>query len=58
MSSSHAIRVSIDIDAPRSAVWERVSAHEDTPSWVDAVKRVRLVVSGTPRSGVGVPSRT
>jgi len=53
MSSTHAIRVSTEIDAPQAAVWDRVSEHEDTPSWVDAVKSVRLVQSGTPRNGVG-----
>ena len=53
MSSSHAIRVSVDIDATQAAVWERVSDHEDTPSWVEAVKRVTLAQSGTPRNGVG-----
>lgn len=53
MSSSHAIRVSVDIDATQAAVWERVSDHEDTPSWVEAVKRVTLAQSGTPRNGLG-----
>jgi hypothetical protein len=53
MSSSHAIRVSADIDASQAAVWERVSDHERTPSWVDAVKRVSLAQSGTPPNGLG-----
>jgi hypothetical protein len=53
MTSSHEIRVSIDIDAPQAVVWGRVSDHEETPSWVDAAKRVTLTQSGTPRNGVG-----
>src|ERR1700730_11463409 len=53
MSSSHAIRVSADIGATQAAVWERFSDHEDTPSWVEAVKRVTLAQSGTPRNGLG-----
>jgi hypothetical protein len=53
MSSSHEIRVSVDIHAPQSVVWKRVSDHEDTPSWVEAVKRVTLAQSGVPRNGFG-----
>jgi uncharacterized protein YndB with AHSA1/START domain len=51
--SSHAIRVSADIEAPQAAVWRRVSDHEDTPSWVGAAKSVTLAQSGTPRNGLG-----
>jgi hypothetical protein len=51
--STHEIRVSTEIAAPQAAVWERVSEHEDTPSWVDAVRSVRVVRPGTPRNGVG-----
>ena len=53
MSSSHEIRVGVDIRAPQPAVWERVSDHEGTPSWVEAVKRVTLDQSGIPRNGLG-----
>jgi hypothetical protein len=53
MSSHHEIRVSSEIDAPQTVVWNRVSEHEDTPSWVDAVKSVTLTEAGTPRNGIG-----
>lgn len=53
MSQAHSIRVSSEITAPPNAVWERVSEHEDTPSWVAAVKRVTLSRAGQPRNGVG-----
>jgi uncharacterized protein YndB with AHSA1/START domain len=53
MTSSRSIRVSVDINAPQAVVWARVSDHEDTPSWVDAVKRVTLAQTGTPRNGLG-----
>jgi hypothetical protein len=52
-SSSHEVRVGADVEAAQGAVWERVSEHEDTPSWVDAVKSVTLARPGTPRNGVG-----
>jgi uncharacterized membrane protein len=52
-TSSHEVRVGIEIAAPATAVWERVSEHEDTPSWVDAAKSVTLTRPGTPRNGVG-----
>jgi hypothetical protein len=45
--------VGVEIAAPQAAVWERVSEHEDTPSWVDAVKSVTVTRPGTPRNGVG-----
>src|SRR5882762_5242250 len=53
MASAHKVQVSTEIDAPQAAVWARVSDHEGTPGWVDAVKRVTLTQDGTPRNGVG-----
>jgi uncharacterized membrane protein len=53
MSSSHKVRVSIEIASPQAVVWEHVSEHEDTPRWVDAVRSVKLARTGTPRNGVG-----
>ncbi len=53
MSKSASIRVSTDISAPQGAVWERVCQHEDTASWVAAVKAVTLTREGTPRNGLG-----
>lgn len=53
MPRSARIRVSTDIAAPQSAVWARVCEHEDTPSWVAAVKAVTLSREGTPRNGLG-----
>ncbi len=53
MSRTHEIRVSADISAAQTRVWERVSNHEDTPSWVDAVKHVELSRPGSPRNGLG-----
>jgi uncharacterized protein YndB with AHSA1/START domain len=48
------VRVGTEIAAPPAAVWDRISEHEDTPSWVEAARRVRLVRPGTPsRNGVG-----
>jgi uncharacterized protein YndB with AHSA1/START domain len=53
MSAKRKVRVSTEIDAPTVKVWERISDHEGTPSWVAAVKQVKLVAPGTPRNGVG-----
>jgi hypothetical protein len=52
MPFSHAVHISTDIDAPQAIVWDRISAHEETPGWIDAVKRVTLAESGTPRNGL------
>jgi hypothetical protein len=52
-SGAHEVRVGTDIAAPQAAIWERVSEHEDTPSWVDAVKSVTLTRPGEPPNGVG-----
>jgi uncharacterized membrane protein len=51
--SSHEIRVGVEIAAPQATVWERVSEHEDTPSWVDAVKSVIITRPGATPNGVG-----
>jgi hypothetical protein len=53
MSQAHEVRVGREIAAPQAAVWERVSDHEDTPSWVEAAKSVTLARPGTPPGGVG-----
>jgi uncharacterized protein YndB with AHSA1/START domain len=54
MNPTHQVRVGTEIDAPPTAVWARVSEHEDTPSWVAAAKRVTLTREGTPeRNGLG-----
>jgi uncharacterized protein YndB with AHSA1/START domain len=53
MGSERHVRVSTEIGAPAARVWERISDHEATPSWVSAVKRVTLVEPGEPRNGVG-----
>jgi hypothetical protein len=53
MAKTHRIRVASEIAAPATVVWNRVSAHEDTPSWVDIVKQVTLEQEGQPRNGVG-----
>ena len=54
MNPTHRVRVATEVDAPPAAVWARVSEHEDTPSWVDAAKRVTLTREGTPeRNGLG-----
>ena len=54
MNPTHQVRVGTEIDAPPAAVWARVSEHEDTPSWVDAAKRVTLTREGSPeRNGLG-----
>src|SRR5258708_1533096 len=53
MPNAHEVHVSTEIEAPQGVVWERVSEHQDTPSWVDAVKQVTLVKDGTPHNGVG-----
>ncbi|HEV2375458.1 MAG TPA: SRPBCC family protein [Streptosporangiaceae bacterium] len=53
MTVSRSVHVSIDIDAHQYAVWERISEHEDTPSWIEAVKQVKLAQDGTTHNGVG-----
>jgi hypothetical protein len=53
MRRTHQIRVATEIAAPAVAVWERVSAHEDTASWIAPVKNVKLVRTGEPRNGIG-----
>jgi hypothetical protein len=53
MNPTHEVRVGTEIAAPPAAVWDRISEHEDTPSWVDAAKRVTLEREGTPRNGAG-----
>lgn len=47
------VRVAAEVPAPQRAVWDRVSDHEATPSWVGAVKGVSLARAGTPRNGAG-----
>ena len=56
-TSPQLVRVSTEIDAPPAAVWARVSDHENTPSWVDIVKKVTLLREGKPRNGVGAIRR-
>ena len=53
MNPTHEVRAGTEIAAPPAAVWDRISEHEDTPSWVDAAKRVTLEREGTPRNGAG-----
>jgi hypothetical protein len=53
MNPTNEVRVGTEIGAPPSAVWDRISGHEDTPSWVEAVKRVTLAREGEPRNGAG-----
>ena len=53
MNPTHEVRVGTEIAAPPAAVWDRISEHEDTPSWVEAARRVTLTRAGTPRNGVG-----
>jgi Polyketide cyclase / dehydrase and lipid transport len=53
MTIARQIRVSTEIGVPPEAVWARISAHEDTPGWVPAVKRVTLIRDGQPHNGVG-----
>jgi len=54
MNPTHDVRVAAEIEAPAAAVWARVSDHEDTPSWVDAAKRVTLTREGaSERDGLG-----
>lgn len=43
--------VTIEINAPATSVWARVHDHEQTHTWVEAVKRVTLVKEGSPRNG-------
>ena len=47
------VRVAAEVPAPQDAVWERVSEHERTPTWVNAVRSVRLAREGSPRNGAG-----
>jgi uncharacterized protein YndB with AHSA1/START domain len=52
MTPTHTIDVAREIDAPALAVWNRVSNHEQTHTWIREV-RVRLVSEGTPeRNGM------
>ena len=54
MNPTHQVRVGTEVEAPAAAVWARVSEHEDTPSWVDAAKKVSLTREGkTERNGLG-----
>jgi hypothetical protein len=53
VNPTHEVRVGTEIAAPPAAVWERISVHEDTPSWVEAARRVTLEREGTPRNGTG-----
>lgn len=48
----HNTSVTIEINAPASAVWVRVHDHENTHTWVTAVKKVTLVHEGMPRNGI------
>jgi hypothetical protein len=54
VNPTHRARAGAEIAAPQAAVWERISEHEDTPSWVDEAKRVTLTREGAPeRNGLG-----
>lgn len=53
MNERHEIRVSIEIDKTAARIWERVSDHEHTGTWVEAVKEVTLLRPGTPSNGLG-----
>lgn len=54
MNPTHRVRVAAEIAAPPEAVWDRISEHEATPSWVQAVRRVTLARPGAPtRNGAG-----
>jgi hypothetical protein len=53
VNPTHEVRVGSEIAAAPAAVWDRISEHEDTPSWVDAARRVTLECEGAPRNGAG-----
>jgi hypothetical protein len=53
VNPTHEVRAGTEIAAAPAAVWDRISEHEDTPSWVEAAKRVSLEREGTPRNGTG-----
>ena len=52
-TTRHEIRAQTDIAAPAKLVWARISDHEQTPTWVEQVRRVKLTHLGNPRNGVG-----
>ena len=49
----HKIRISSEIAATPDVIWERISDHDATPTWVDEVTRVTLSREGSPRNGRG-----
>lgn len=53
MNPTHEVRVAAEMAAPPQAVWDRISEHEQTPTWVEAARRVTLTREGAPRNGVG-----
>lgn len=53
-STHHEIHVATEINAPAERVWELVSDHEATPTWIDQVKAVTITRDGAPvRGGLG-----
>lgn len=47
------IESSVLIQADPSSIFAIVSNHEGTPDWVDKVKKVKLLKTGTPKNGLG-----
>ncbi|HKE17900.1 MAG TPA: SRPBCC family protein [Kofleriaceae bacterium] len=53
LKPTHDVHVQREIDAPAQAVWDRVSNHADTHTWVRAA-RVRVLAPGDPApNGLG-----
>jgi len=58
MAKQFPVRTAIEIAAPQAVVWARVSEHETTPTWVDAVKKVTITREGRlARNGLGAQRR-
>jgi hypothetical protein len=53
MQTTHTVSVRRELPIPQRTLWEKVSDHEATPTWVNAAKRVRLIREGEPRNGKG-----
>jgi hypothetical protein len=53
MQTIHTASVRREIPCAQHTLWEKVSDHEATPTWVSAAKRVSLSREGEPRNGKG-----
>jgi hypothetical protein len=53
MTVKRQIHARCDMNVAAGQVWARISDHENTPSWVKEVKKVRLAKIGSPKNGVG-----